>query len=130
MSRRALRIGVAAPGLLLALACRDEAPPPAGTTMFAYSPDDAIVQVHGTGSFHIAWKNGVKTLDDADAATVFALRRGERVQAPRGRGVIRQGYASGVTSCSTRSKPTAAAASWPTPPTSARSEEDACAHRG
>jgi len=69
---------------------------PKGTPMFGYSPDGAIVQVHGVGPFHIRWHGGLKTLDDADAASVFALRKGQRVEAPRGRGVIRQGYASGA----------------------------------
>jgi hypothetical protein len=69
---------------------------PKGTTMFGYSPDGAIVQVHGVGPFHIRWKGGLKTLDDADAAAVFALRKGQRVETSRGRGVIRQGYASGA----------------------------------
>lgn len=66
-----------------------------GSTMFGYCPDGAVVQVQGVGPFLIHWRHGVKTLDDADAATVFTFRKGERVQAPRGRGTIRQGYSSG-----------------------------------
>jgi quercetin dioxygenase-like cupin family protein len=69
---------------------------PAGSTMFGASPDGAVVQVHGVGPFHIHWRDGLRTLDDADAAATFRYRRGDRVQAPRGAGVIRQGYASGA----------------------------------
>ena len=68
---------------------------PAGSTMFGYSPDGAVVQVHGIGPFHIHWSNGIRTLDDADPAATFRFRKGDRVQAPRGTGVVRQGYASG-----------------------------------
>ncbi|MGZ7041240.1 MAG: cupin domain-containing protein [Thermoanaerobaculia bacterium] len=66
-----------------------------GSTMFGYCPDGAIVQVQGVGPFLIHWKHGVSTLDDANAATVFTFRKGERVQAMRGKGTIHQGYASG-----------------------------------
>ena len=31
---------------------------PAGSTMFGHIPDGAIVQVHGTGPFHIYWREG------------------------------------------------------------------------
>lgn len=74
---------------------------PSGTTMFGYTPDAAIVQVHGVGPFHIHWRAGnqwrqqLRTLDDADAAPVFKFKRGERVTTPRGTGRIRQGYDSG-----------------------------------
>lgn len=74
---------------------------PAGTTMFGYTPNAAIVQVHGVGPFHIHWRAGsewrdaLKTLDSPDAASVFAFKRGERVTSPRGTGRIRQGYDSG-----------------------------------
>ncbi|HEX8693726.1 MAG TPA: cupin domain-containing protein [Longimicrobium sp.] len=68
---------------------------PKGSTMFGASPDGAVVQVHGVGPFHIHWRDGLKTLDDAGGAAAFRFRKGERVQAPRGRGTIRQGYASG-----------------------------------
>lgn len=68
---------------------------PAGSTMFAYCPDGAIVQVHGIGPFQIHWQHGLKTLDASDAATTFTFRKGERVAAVRGAGSIRQGYASG-----------------------------------
>lgn len=66
-----------------------------GSTMFAYCPDGAVVQVHGIGPFTIHWKHGAKTLDDPDASTTFKFRRGERVRDSRGQGIIRQGYASG-----------------------------------
>jgi hypothetical protein len=68
---------------------------PKGSTMFGYSPDGAVVQVHGIGPFHIHWRNGLKTLDSADAASTFFRRRGDRVRSPRGSGTIREGYASG-----------------------------------
>lgn len=74
---------------------------PQGSTMFGYIPDGAIVQVHGTGPFRIYWRAGNnwhlghKTLDDADPASHFKFRKGDRVVSPRGRGRIRQGYFSG-----------------------------------
>jgi hypothetical protein len=74
---------------------------PKGSTMFGYTPDAAIVQVHGVGPFHIHWRAGntwwdnLKTLDDADAGTFFKFKKGERVIAKRGTGRIRQGYDSG-----------------------------------
>lgn len=74
---------------------------PAGSTMFGYTPDAAIVQVHGVGPFHIHWRAGstwrdsLKTLDDPDAATVFKFIKNEQVVAKRGSGRIRQGYDSG-----------------------------------
>lgn len=68
---------------------------PQGTWMFGYSPEGAIVQVHGVGPFQIRWRNGAKTLDDGDAASVFRFRRGERVVAKRGTGRIMEAYASG-----------------------------------
>jgi quercetin dioxygenase-like cupin family protein len=74
---------------------------PKGSTMFGYIPDGAIVQVHGTGPFHIHWRAGsrwldkYKTLDDPDAGSVFKFKKGERVVTKRGRGRIRQGYFSG-----------------------------------
>jgi hypothetical protein len=69
---------------------------PAGSTMFGYSPEGAVVQVHGVGPFHIRWRDGVATLDDPGGPARFRFRKGESVQAPRGRGTIRQGYASGA----------------------------------
>jgi hypothetical protein len=74
---------------------------PKGRTMFGWTPDAAIVQVHGVGPFHIHWRDGtgwrdkLKTLDDPDAATVFKFKRGQAVVAQRGAGRIRQGYDSG-----------------------------------
>ena len=68
---------------------------PAGVSMFGYSPDSAIVQVHGVGPFHILWRNGLVTADDSTASATFRFRRGEVVVSPRGRGRIRQAYASG-----------------------------------
>ncbi len=74
---------------------------PKGSTMFGYTSEAAIVQVHGVGPFHIHWRAGntwrdsLKTLDDPDAGSVFKFKKGERVVAKRGKGRIRQGYDSG-----------------------------------
>jgi len=68
---------------------------PAGSSMFGYSPDGAIVQVHGVGPFDIDWRGGLHTLDDPDAPAVFRFTRGTRVESPRGSGEIVHGYASG-----------------------------------
>jgi len=64
--------------------------------MFGYSPEAAIVQVHGIGPFQIHWHGGLKTLDDPDAKSTFHFSRGDRVVAARGRGRIVEGYASGA----------------------------------
>jgi len=74
---------------------------PKGSTMFGFTPEGAIVQVHGVGPFRIHWRAGsewhdkYKSLDDADAASIFRFKRGDRVSSPRGSGRIRQGYDSG-----------------------------------
>jgi hypothetical protein len=68
---------------------------PKGSTMFAYAPDGAVVQVHGVGPFHIDWRHPAVTLDAPGSEKVFRFRRGQRVVTPRGEGVIRQGYANG-----------------------------------
>ena len=74
---------------------------PKGSTMFGYTPDAAIVQVHGIGPFHIHWRAGnewrdsLMTLEDPKSSAVFKFRKGERVIAKRGPGRIRQGYDSG-----------------------------------
>ena len=80
---------------LTPLRAGDYAFAPKGSTMFAWCPDGAVEQVHGIGPFLIDWRHGLKTLDDKDAAKTFTFRKGETVAAARGRGVIRQGYASG-----------------------------------
>jgi hypothetical protein len=69
---------------------------PAGATMFADSPDGAVVQVHGTGPFHIHWRDGLRALDDPAQAATFRYRIGDAVEGPRGAGRVRQGYASGA----------------------------------
>ena len=66
---------------------------PRGSTMFAYAPEGAVVQVHGVGPFHIDWKHAVATLEEKP--DLFRFRRSEHVASPRGEGTIRQGYASG-----------------------------------
>jgi len=74
---------------------------PKGSTMCGYTPEAAIVQVHGVGPFHIHWRAGntwrdsLKTLDSPDAASTFKFRKGARVVTSRGKGRIRQGYDSG-----------------------------------
>jgi len=74
---------------------------PKGSTMFGFTPDAAIVQIHGVGPFHIhwragtTWRNTLGTLDESDATKAFKFRKGQRVTTPRGTGRIRQGYDSG-----------------------------------
>jgi quercetin dioxygenase-like cupin family protein len=68
---------------------------PAGATMFAYSPELAVVQVHGIGPFHIQWRNAGHVLDEPGADAAFRYRRNQAVVTPRGTGRIRQGYRSG-----------------------------------
>ena len=74
---------------------------PKGSTMFGWTPEAAIVQVHGVGPFHIHWRDGatwrdkLKTLDDPDAASVFKFKKGQAVVSERGTGRIHQGYDSG-----------------------------------
>ena len=68
---------------------------PKGSTMFGYSPDGAIVQVHGVGPFQIHWKGGSHTLDDADARTFFRFAKGARVSSEGRAARIVHGYASG-----------------------------------
>ena len=68
---------------------------PKGSWMFGYSPEGAIVQVHGIGPFQINWHGGLKTLDDPNAKVTFRFGRGERVVSGRGTGRIVEGYASG-----------------------------------
>jgi len=68
---------------------------PKGSWMYAWSPDGAIVQVHGVGPFHVHWRHGSHRLDDADAKSVFRFARGTRVAFGNRTGVIAEGYASG-----------------------------------
>ena len=68
---------------------------PKGSWMHGYSPDGAIVQVHGVGPFYINWRGGLHSLDDSDAATVFHFTKGKHVASSRGSGEFVQGYASG-----------------------------------
>jgi hypothetical protein len=69
---------------------------PKGSTMFGYSPDGAIVQVHGVGPFQIHWRGGLQTLDGPDAARTFRFTKGVAVAAGSRSGRIVQGYASGT----------------------------------
>lgn len=74
---------------------------PKGKTMFGYTPEAAIVQVHGVGPFHIHWRDGdqwrdsYKTLDSPDAEKIFKFKKGERVVTKRGEGRVRQGFHTG-----------------------------------
>jgi quercetin dioxygenase-like cupin family protein len=76
---------------------------PRGTPMFGYSPDDVTVQVHGIGPFEQHFVDSlyvlVASVDADDDALVdparFRFRLGQTVRSPRGRGRIRQGYATG-----------------------------------
>jgi quercetin dioxygenase-like cupin family protein len=74
---------------------------PKGSIMFGYTPDAAIVQVHGIGPFRVNWRSGnnwhyeLTTLDSPNAADVFRFKRGDRVSTPRGKGRIKQGYDTG-----------------------------------
>lgn len=68
---------------------------PKGSWMFGYSPEEAIVQVHGVGPFQIHWHGGLKTLGDLNAKSTFRFGHGEQVVSARGIGRIVQGYASG-----------------------------------
>jgi hypothetical protein len=74
---------------------------PKGRTMFGYTPNAAIVQVHGIGPFHIHWRDGThwrdsfRTLDSPDADKIFKFRKGEQVVTKRGKGRIRQGFDTG-----------------------------------
>ena len=83
------------PQLLAELKAGTYAFAPKGSWMFGYSPDGAIVQVHGIGPFQIHWHGGLKTLDDPDAKLTFRFGRGEQIASSRGPGRIAQGYASG-----------------------------------
>jgi hypothetical protein len=68
---------------------------PKGSSMFGYSPNGAVVQVHGIGPLMIHWRDGLHTLDDADAKAVFHFTRGALVVAKGRRGRVAEGYASG-----------------------------------
>jgi hypothetical protein len=74
---------------------------PKGRMMFGYTPNAAIVQVHGIGPFHIHWRDGThwrdsfKTLDSPDADKIFKFKKGEQVVTKRGKGRIRQGFDTG-----------------------------------
>jgi len=54
---------------------------PTGSTMCGWTPESAIVQVHGVGPFHIHWRAGatwrdkLETLDDPDAV-YFQVQEG------------------------------------------------------
>jgi quercetin dioxygenase-like cupin family protein len=68
---------------------------PKGSTMFGYSPEGAIVQVHGVGPFRIHWRGGLHTLNDPDAKSVFRFARGARVFFKNQNAKVAEGYASG-----------------------------------
>lgn len=68
---------------------------PAGSSMFGFSPNGAVVQIHGIGPFRIHWLGGLTTLDDKDSRTVFRFARGSRVRVADRTGTVVEGYASG-----------------------------------
>jgi len=68
---------------------------PKGSTMFGYSPNGAVVQVHGVGPLMIHWRDGLHTLDDPDARAVFRYTKGSTVVSKGLRGRVAEGYASG-----------------------------------
>src|SRR5688572_9069856 len=74
---------------------------PKGSIMFGYTPDHAVVQVHGIGPFRVNWRSrdrwhyDLTTLDSSNAAEAFRFKRGDHVSTPRGKGRIKQGYDSG-----------------------------------
>jgi hypothetical protein len=69
---------------------------PKGSWMFGYSPDGAVVQVHGVGPFQIHWHDGARTLGDPGAGATFRFKRGDKVASARGAGHVVEGYASGT----------------------------------
>jgi len=69
---------------------------PKGSTMFAASPEAAIVQVHGIGPFHIHWKHGFRDLENPKDAASFRFRVNAPVRGKRGPGIVRRGWASGT----------------------------------
>src|SRR5689334_11575281 len=69
---------------------------PKGSWMFGYSPEGAVVQVHGVGPFHIHWHDGAKTLSESAVGATFRFKRGDKVASARGAGQIVEGYASGT----------------------------------
>jgi quercetin dioxygenase-like cupin family protein len=69
---------------------------PAGVSMFGFSPDGAIVQVHGIGPFRIHWLGGLHTRDETDWKVSFRIPRGTFVKAGARAGRVVQGYASGT----------------------------------
>ena len=74
---------------------------PKGSVMYGYTPNAAIVQVHGIGPFRVnfrsadSWRYDLTTLDSPNAAAIFKFKRGDRVVTPRGKGRIKQGYDAG-----------------------------------
>jgi len=68
---------------------------PKGSVMFGYSPTGAVVQMHGIGPFRIHWHEGLHTLDDPEAKSVFQFARGTRVLFKGQSGRVTEGYASG-----------------------------------
>ena len=86
---------------------------PKGSWMFGYSPEAAIVQVHGVGPFQIQWHGGLKALDDPDAKSTLRFSRGDRVSAARGSGRIVEATPP-ARSSNTRSRECRVSASWRT----------------
>lgn len=69
---------------------------PAGTTMFGVIDEEAVVQVHGIGPFHIHWLDGLALLTQPRDSAHFRFRAGDAVEGRGGPGRIAEGYASGA----------------------------------
>lgn len=68
---------------------------PRGSTIFSYTPEQAIVQFHGVGPFDTHYPVVMKILSEPNDKAAFKFKMGEHVIAKRGRGRIRQGWAFG-----------------------------------
>lgn len=68
---------------------------PKGRTIFSHTPELAIVQFQGVGSFYTHYPVGIKLLSEPQDGGTFKFKLGEHVAAKRGRGQVRQGWAFG-----------------------------------
>jgi hypothetical protein len=68
---------------------------PKGSSTFSYTPEQAIVQIHGVGQLDTHYPVVMKILSEPNDEAAFKFKMGDRVIAKRGRGQIRQGWAFG-----------------------------------
>ncbi len=63
---------------------------------FAWSRGETVIQVHGISPFEILPPAGEKwiSLSDSRSASVFKYKRSDRVQSPKGEGVILDGFSA------------------------------------